>query len=102
MGGKSIIAKRLGQARKLAGKLSQEALGIRAGIDVSDASARMNQYEKGKHTPKPQTVKRIGEALNIPTAYFYCEDDELADLILKFSALGMAQRERLFRFLDEL
>jgi len=97
----SIIAKRLKQARERAGDLSQARLGTRAGI-ISGASTRMSQYENGIHNPNLLMVKRIGEALNIPAAYFYCEDDELADLILKFSALGMAQRERLFRFLDEL
>jgi hypothetical protein len=30
------------------------------------------------------------------------EDDELADLILKFAALGMARRKRLIGFLNEL
>ena len=97
----SIIAKRLKQARERAGDLSQARLGTRAGI-ISGASTRMSQYENGIHNPNLLMVKRIGEALNIPAAYFYCEDDELADLILKFSALGMAQRERLFRFLDEI
>ena len=97
----SIIAKRLKQARERAGNLSQARLGTRAGI-ISGASTRMSQYENGIHNPNLLMVKRIGEALNIPAAYFYCEDDELADLILKFSALGMAQRERLFRFLDEI
>jgi len=102
MGGMSIIAKRLRQARERAGDLSQERLGILAGIDVSDASARMNQYENGIHNPNPLTVKRIGEALNIPASYFYCEDDELAELILKFSTLGKEQRRRLVGLLDKL
>ena len=97
----SIIAKRLKQARERAGKLSQARLGTRAGI-ISGAGTRMCQYENGRHNPNPLLLKRIGEALHIPAPYFYCEDDELADLILKFSALGMAQRRRLMAFLDEL
>jgi transcriptional regulator with XRE-family HTH domain len=101
MGGMSIIAKRLKQARERAGKLSQARLGTRAGI-ISGAGTRMCQYENGRHNPNPLLLKRIGEALHIPAPYFYCEDDELADLILKFSALGMAQRRRLMAFLDEL
>jgi transcriptional regulator with XRE-family HTH domain len=101
MGGISIIAKRLRQARERAGNLSQARLGTRAGI-VSGAGTRMCQYENGIHNPNPLLVKRIGEALRIPAPYFYCEDDELADLILKFSALGVAQRKRLIGFIEEL
>ncbi len=76
---------RLKQARKAA-KLSQEKLGIKAGIDESSASARMNQYEKGTHAPDFSMVKSIAAVLNIPTAYFYCEEDELVELILKWKA----------------
>jgi len=38
----------------------------------------------------------------VPVPYFYCEDAELAELILKFSTLGMAQRKRLIGFMDGL
>jgi transcriptional regulator with XRE-family HTH domain len=77
--------KRLKEARKAA-KLTQENLGIEAGIDESSASARMNQYEKGTHAPDFTMVKSIAKVLNIPTAYFYCEEDELAELILNYSS----------------
>ena len=76
--------KRLKEARKAA-KLTQENLGIEAGIDESSASARMNQYEKGTHAPDFTMVKSIAKVLNIPTAYFYCEDDELAQVIRDYS-----------------
>lgn len=45
---KSPVAKRLKEAR-LAARLSQKSLGIAAGMDEFSASARMNQYETGKH-----------------------------------------------------
>jgi transcriptional regulator with XRE-family HTH domain len=102
MAGTSIIAKRLKEARERAGGLSQKQLGIRAGIDESSASPRMNFYERGKHKPDLLTLTRIGAVLQIPAAYFYCEDDELADLILRFSALPAGQRRRVIRFMEEL
>ena len=101
MGGISIIAKRLRQARERAGDLSQARLGTQAGI-LSGASTRMSQYENDKHRPNLLTLTRIGAALHIPAPYFYCEDDELADFILKFSALGTTQRKRLIDFLEGL
>src|SRR5262249_47548553 len=43
-----LFARRLKAARLGAG-LTQEALGVQAGIDEFSASARINQYERGKH-----------------------------------------------------
>ena len=80
---KSPVSKRLKEARSEA-DLSQKALGIKAGIDQFSASARMNQYETDKHVPDFGTIKRIAKVLKMPTAYFYCEDDELADVIKKW------------------
>ena len=80
---KSPISKRLREARSDAG-LSQKALGIKAGIDQFSASPRMNQYETDKHVPDYGTVKRIAKVLKMPTAYFYCEDNELAEVIKKW------------------
>ncbi|WP_318409848.1 helix-turn-helix domain-containing protein [Photobacterium leiognathi] len=78
------IPVRLKTARKAAG-FTQQQLGIALGMDTNTASARMNQYERGKHTPDYQTMQRIGKVLGVPTAYFYCEDDELAQLLYKYT-----------------
>jgi transcriptional regulator with XRE-family HTH domain len=98
----SIIAKRIQQARKRAGISSQQKLGIKAGLDVSVASPRMNHYFKGKNEPKLLTMTRIAAVMRTPVPYFYCEDDVLADLILKYGTLDEAQKERLLAFVDKL
>lgn len=77
------IPKRLREARLQAG-FSQKELGIKSGIDEFSASPRINQYERGKHTPDYLTLARLGEVLDTPTAYFYADSDELAELILVF------------------
>jgi transcriptional regulator with XRE-family HTH domain len=41
--------------------LSQERLGVLARIDKMSASARMNQYERGKHEPEFTMVERIAK-----------------------------------------
>jgi transcriptional regulator with XRE-family HTH domain len=102
MGRRSIIAKRLEQARKRAGISSQKALGVLAGIDEFGASARMNYYAKGTNQPKLPTITSIAAVLHTPVPYFYCEDDALAEVILKFGTLDEAQKRRLFDFLDGL
>lgn len=87
----SPLCKRLKEARKAA-KLSQKSLGIAAGMDEFSASARMNHYEKGRHTPDYETLKRIARVLKVPVAYFYAETDELAEAINLFYHLKKADK----------
>jgi transcriptional regulator with XRE-family HTH domain len=100
MSGLSIVAKRLKEARLRTG-ISQTQLGIDAGIDESSASERISQYECGKHMPNLQTVTRLAAVMQMPVPYFYCEDAELADVIVKFSALGKVQKMRLLGSMSE-
>lgn len=96
-----LVAKRLKAARKKVG-LSQEHLGVLAGIDEASASARMNQYERGKHVPDIGTAQRIADALNVPLAYLYAVDDDEAELLLKFHALSVTSKEKVIVFIDSL
>ena len=66
----NVFALRLRIARK-AKKLSQERLWILAGIDESSASARMNQYERGKHVPDFLMASKIAEILEIFQIYYH-------------------------------
>ena len=74
-----MISERLKTARLRAG-LSQEKLGKLAGIDPTSASARMNQYERGKHSPDYRLMCRVAEILKMPVSWFYTQDDDLARL----------------------
>ena len=75
-----IVAKRLREARLHLG-LSQKALGVAAGINEDSASPRINQYERGKHTPDFLTLTHLATVLRVPVPYFYTEDEELAELL---------------------
>jgi len=88
------ITKRLKEAREKAG-ISQKKLGIAAGIDEFSSSARMNQYETGKHTPDFATLARIAKVLKVHTAYFYAEDDLLAEIISLYSKLNKTKQKEL-------
>ena len=91
-----VFARRLLQARTAAG-LSQRQLGIRAGLEPSVASPRVNQYEQGKHKPRPDAVKKLAEALGIPPAFLYTDDDLLAKLLLRWSELTLARKKQLLK-----
>ncbi len=102
MGRMSILAKRLAEARKRAGISSQRELGVMAGLHISGADVRMFYYEAGQNQPKLSLMKRIAAELHTPLPYFYCEDDVLANLILKFGTLDEAQKKKLLDFVDTL
>jgi len=86
-----VLAHRLKQARLRAG-LSQEKLGKLAGIDPMSASARMNQYERGKHSPDYQLMCRVAEILKMPVSWFYTEDEEHARLQEIFYLLSPSEQ----------
>ncbi|RQM36356.1 helix-turn-helix transcriptional regulator [Erwinia psidii] len=79
-----MLPRRLKAARLKAG-LSQERLGILAGVDEATASARMNQYERGIHTPDFELACRLASVMNIPACYFYAVEDDLAEMIIDYS-----------------
>ncbi len=75
-----VYSVRLREARETYG-ISQRNLGIKAGLDDFVASTRVNRYETGVHQPDLQTLQRIADVLDLPVAYFFAEDDTLAELI---------------------
>ena len=89
-----MISERLKVARLKAG-LSQEKLGKLAGIDPTSASARMNQYERGKHSPDYRLMCRVADILRMPVSWFYTEDNELARIQEIFYSLTPEARTEL-------
>ena len=92
-----IFCRRLKQAR-LASGFSQKRLGIAAGIDEFVASTRINRYEKGVHEPGTEIVQKLAEGLRVPLAYFYAEDDDLAELMLVFLLLSQQDRSEIMTY----
>ncbi|KVG59986.1 helix-turn-helix domain-containing protein [Burkholderia territorii] len=97
----SVFPKRLKQARMRSG-LTQEQLGIQAGIDEFSASARVNQYEKGKHTPTLQTSQRLARAMLVPTGFLYEDDDLLANLLAIAGRLSKEKKRALIASAEAL
>lgn len=87
----SVFTKRLKEARKLS-KLSQMRLGVLAGVDEASASARVNQWERGKHEPGLEMIETLAEVLNVPSAYFFAQDDSIAKLLLAIHRMNATDR----------
>ncbi|MDN7797042.1 MULTISPECIES: helix-turn-helix domain-containing protein [Burkholderiaceae] len=97
----AVFPRRLKQARLRSG-LTQEQLGIHAGIDEFSASTRVNQYEKGKHTPAIQTSQRLARALLVPTGFLYEDDDLLANLLAIAGRLSKEKKRALLASAEKL
>ena len=95
------LPRRLKEAR-LRAALSQEKLGIEAGLDPMSASARMNRYELGKRIPDLALVERIAKVLRLPTAYFYAVEDDEAELLIAFHELSSYDRAKAIAFVRGL
>lgn len=82
---------------------SQEKLGVGIGIDESSARARISRYELGVHEPPLPTVRLIADALGVPMMYLYCEDEQVAQLLLAIHRLDPTKRpQRVEQFLEML
>ena len=96
---RDIFCKRLKEARLAAG-LSQKRLGIAAGIDEFVASTRIKRYEKGVHEADIHTAQKLAQTLNVPLAYFYVENDQLAAIVMNFDKLSEEDKEKIIHLID--
>ena len=76
-------------------QISQRQLGITAGIEKTSASARINQYERGKHVPDYATLNQLAKVLHVPVSFFYCEDDTDAEFLLNMYELTPQQQSKM-------
>jgi len=90
----SSWGRRLHAVRTAAG-ISQRELGVRAGLESSSASSRINRYELGVHEPDHRISRRLAVILGVPDAYFYAESDDLAALILLWGRIPDLAQQRL-------
>lgn len=70
-------------------------------MDEGSASGRMNHYEKGRHLPDVDMLKKLAAELNVPVSYFFCEDDLSAELVCLFERLDEEEKLRLVSQLKE-
>lgn len=94
------IPVRLKEARTKA-RITQRELGIRVGMEPGSASSRMNHYEKGRHVPDIDTLKRMADELGVPVNYFFCETETTAELARLISLMTDAQQAELIKLLKE-
>jgi transcriptional regulator with XRE-family HTH domain len=97
----SLFGRRLREVRSRAG-IPQDHLGVLIGLEEGSSSARISRYESGIHEPPLATAEKLAGALGVPLAYFYCDDEQLAALILGFAALHAEGRARACALVEAL
>ena len=90
----NITGRRIRALREALG-WSQEKLGVAIGIDESSARARISRYELGVHEAPLPTIRLIADALIVPLSYLYCEDDLVAQLLLRLHRMEASSRNLL-------
>ena len=97
----TLFGRRLRAARNRAG-IPQDKLGVMIGLDEGSSSARMSRYETGIHEPPFATAQSLGRVLKVPAAYFYCEDDRLAELLIQYEMFDAQRRLQVLSLAAEL
>lgn len=96
----SIVGRRLRERREVLG-LAQEKIGVTIGLDESSARARISRYELGVHEPPQATVRLLAEALDVPMSFLYCEDEDIAKLLLALHGVPAKQRREMVNAIVE-
>ena len=97
----TVVGRRMRSRREALG-WSQEKVGVLIGIDESSSRARISRYELGVHEPAVATARLIAVALQVSLPYLYCEDDDVADLLLALNDLSKAVRREKARLFAQM
>lgn len=97
----TLFGRRLREARERLG-MPQDKLGVNIGLDEESSSARISRYETGVHEPPFSIAASLAFVLGVPVAYLYCDDDQLAGLLVAYGSMGEAAKEKLLSFAAEL
>ncbi len=90
------------KAAGMRGRYPQERVALNIGVEEALANFRINHYEQGRHLPDLEMAKRLAAELEVPLALLFCEDDNMAELLLLFERLPLRKRKQALALLQEL
>ena len=84
--------------------LSQRALGalMDKDNDKNRGAVLVNRYEQQVNQADMSKAAELASALDVPVAYLFAEDDDLAAVILAFAKLPAGERQRMREELERL
>ena len=98
---KSVFSRRLQEARLRSG-IAQDRLGVMIGLDEGSSSARISRYENGVHEPPFLVIESIAKVLEVPVAYFFCDDDRLAEIMEIYASAKEKERRAIYEAVTSL
>lgn len=63
--------------------------------DKANGSVRINRYEQEVNRADMDTAAALAQALEVPLAYLFAEEDDQAEMLLAFAKLSKSERSRL-------
>ena len=72
------------------------------GLDEGIARSRISRYETGNIKSPRTAAAQVSTVLDIPLAYFYCDDDRLARLIIAYWSLDEARRAKVLDLVESM
>lgn len=72
------------------------------GMDESSSSARISRYETGTHEPPFSLAEKMAATLNVPVAFLYCDDDQMAALLVEYALLNEGAKTRVRALVADL
>ena len=91
------LGNRVRRRRRLLG-LTQLQLAEKVGVRFQ----QVQKYECGANRMSASRVWQLAMALEVPVAYFYCEDDRLAEFLVQYESLDPRRKNLVLEFAAEL
>ena len=82
--------------------LSQRALGGLVTDDKANGSVRINRYEQEVNRADMDTAAALAQALDVPLAYLFAEEDDQAEMLLAFAKLSKSARSKLLELAKQM
>lgn len=70
--------------------------------DKASGSVRINRYEQMVNRADMDTAAALAQALEVPLAYLFAEDDDQAALLLAFAELPKTDRLKLLKLAKQM
>lgn len=67
-----------------------------------NGGVRINRYEQGVNRADMDTAAALAQALVVPLAYLFAEEDDQAELLLAFAQLSKSERAKLLAHIKRM
>ena len=70
--------------------------------DKANGSVRINRYEQEVNRADMDTAAALAQALEVPLAYLFAEEDDQAEMLLAFAKLSKSARSKLLELAKQM